>query len=122
MAGLIEHKKKLGAFTLFESVVAIAMISVLIGLGTIIYSNLLNSEWPVSIYQAKEEISRLYNDTRTSGAFFSKQYAYENYRIDQQVAFYRGSKNIYLIQYSIYSGSKLYWTEKHLFANPHHDQ
>lgn len=118
MAQLIRHTR-ISAFTLFESVVAIAVISVLIGIVTITYSNLVGAEKPIAFYQAKEEVDRYFEALKTSGAFFPASYDHETYTITQSVDFHQGNKKIYCIDYTISAGGKTWWTEKHLLANPY---
>lgn len=110
------------AFSLFESVVAIAVISVLIGIGTLIYSNLVAAERPVAFYQAKEEIDFQFHQLQMNRTFFSTVYDRESYRIEQHVGFYNGNKKLYLVEYQVSSQNKQWYTEKHLLANPEHAQ
>jgi len=105
MAKLKKNKNKLAAFTLFESVVAIAIISVLIGLATIIYSNLVEAERPIAFYQAKEKIDECFYEMKKTGAFFPKNFVYENY----------------LVEFIVMSQNKKWWTEKHLIANNNYE-
>ena len=121
MAELKKNKNKLAAFTLFESVVAIAIISVLIGLATIIYSNLVEAERPIAFYQAKEKIDECFYEMKKTGAFFPKNFVYENYSIEQKVDFYNGNKKIYLVEFVVMSQNKKWWTEKHLIANNNYE-
>lgn len=105
------------AFTLFESVVAITIISILIGIGTMIYGNLVEAERPVAYYQAKEEVDLLFKDLKETKAFFSKNYDYETFSIQQKVDFHKGNKNLYQVEYTINAQGKKWWNEKHLIAN-----
>jgi prepilin-type N-terminal cleavage/methylation domain-containing protein len=113
---------KMDAFSLFESVVAIAIISVLIGIGTLVYSNLVEAERPLAFYQAKEEIDLYYQNLQQSKAFFPKMYAHETYSIEQKVDFYNGNKKIYRIEYLVTSQNKTWYSEKHLITNPDYVQ
>lgn len=110
----------LPAFSLFESVVAIAIISVLIGIGTLIYSNLIEAERPISYYQAKEEIEIHLQELKSTKAFFSKTFSNDIYSIEQKVDFYNGNKKIYLVEYSVNTQNKKWHTEKHLIVNPYY--
>lgn len=110
------------AFSLFESVVAIAIISVLIGIGTIVYSNLVEAERPIAFYQAKEEIDLYYHTLQQSKAFFSKMYEHETFSIEQKVDFHNGNKKIYRVEYFVTSQNKMWYSEKHLLTNPNYVQ
>lgn len=112
--------KKLAAFSLFESVVAITIISVLIGIGTLIYGNIVEAEPPLSIYQAKNEIQKLHHELKTSGAYFSQNHDYEIFTIQQQVDFHRGNKRLYQVDYHVIMQDKKWYSEKHLIANPNY--
>jgi hypothetical protein len=105
------------AFTLFESVVAITIITILIALSTMIYSNIVESEKPLAYYQAKQEVTKIFNETKQSQAFFSKNYNFETFDIEQKVDFHQGNKKLYQIDYTISAQGKQWWTEKHLVAN-----
>ncbi len=113
--------KKVKAFTLFESVVAITVITVLIGIGTQVYANITGSEKPLAYYEAKEEIDQLRNNLKETKAFFNQTFNYESYEITQQVEFYKGNKKLYKISYSIQIGGKEYWKEQHLMVNEEND-
>lgn len=109
--------KRLRAFSLFESVVAIAIISVLIGIGTLVYSNLVESERPIPYYQAKEEIDRYFHLLQTERTFFSRVFDHDSYSIEQHVDFYNGNKKLYLVEYVVKAQNEIWLTEKHLIAN-----
>lgn len=110
-------KSKLRAFTLFESVVAITIISILIGLGSMIYGNLVESEQPIAYYQAKEEVDHLFKNLIESKAYFSQNFSYETYDIEQKIDFHLGNKKLYQVEYIITTQGKKWWSEKHLIAN-----
>lgn len=114
--------RKLASFSLFESVVAIAIISVLIGIATIVYSNLVESEKPIAFYQAKEEIELCYHQLQTDKAFFSKMIEHETYTIEQKVEYHNGNKKIYRVEYLVTTQNKKWYSEKHLLANPNYVQ
>jgi len=126
MAQLIKEQRinpyGFAAFSLFESVVAIAIISVLIGIATIVYSNLVQAERPIAFYQAKEEIDFYFQQMQHDKSFFSKLYEHETYSIEQLVEYHNGNKKLYQVQYRVTAQSKLWYTEKHLLLNPNHVQ
>ena len=115
---------KIEAFTLFESVIAITIITVLVGLGTMIYSNLIHAEKPIAYYQAKDEIDLHFNEMQNNPLFFNKDFEYENFRIEQRVELHNSSrtkksvnKKLYQITYTAVAGDKEILTERHLVAN-----
>lgn len=111
---------KLKSFSLFESVVAIAIISVLIGIGIVVYSNLVQAERPIPFYQAKEEIDLMYHELQNTKAFFPKTLSHETYTIEQKVDFHNGNKKLYLVEYVVTAQNKKWYSEKHLIANHSH--
>ena len=121
MASIINSKnsalKKIPAFTLFESVVAISIITVLIGLGTTIYVNLMNAEKPIAYYQAENEIDVLFQKLKEENTFLSAEFIYDNYRIQQQIEFYKGNKSLYQITYTATAGKRQLVTENYLLPN-----
>jgi prepilin-type N-terminal cleavage/methylation domain-containing protein len=116
MRGMISISH-LQAFTLFESVVAISVISILLLISTMIYSNVIGSEKPVSYYQVKQEIDGILIETKKSQAFFNKNFSYENYSIEQTVEHYKGNKKLLQLSYTVRSANDVWWIENHLVAN-----
>lgn len=111
------QKGKIKAFTLFESVVAITIITVLIGLGAMIYGNLMHAEKPLAYYQAKDEIDQRFNELCQSKAFFNQDFESDTYRVEQRVSFYHGNKNLYQVSYTTRVGSEALFVENHLVVN-----
>lgn len=107
---------RLKAFTIFESTVAITIISIVLGISALIYSNVLHSETPVLVYQAKEEIDLLFNQNKAQHSFFTQQYEYESYTIQQTVDPYKGNQKLMRIDYSVMIADKSYWKESHLIT------
>ncbi len=108
---------KLPAFTLFESVIAITIITVLIGIGTMIYGNLMHSEKPLSYYQAQAEIELKLQELKMNQLFVHQSFDYENYEIEQNISFYKGNKKLYLVTYTARTGGKELLVENHLIPN-----
>jgi len=102
------------ASTLFETLIATSIITILIGIGSMIYSNVLASDQPFAFYQAKGEVDRLYEELKMNRAFFSKTFDYEQYEIEQEVMPYKGNEKLLLVQYNIRSNTRELWTEQHL--------
>lgn len=109
--------KHLKSFTLLESVTAITIITLLIGVSAMIYGNVVESEKPMAYYQAKQDVARIYQNTKADQAFFTKNFGFETYDIEQAVEFYKGNKKLYQINYTISSKGDVWWTEQHLVAN-----
>ncbi|NOQ74880.1 MAG: hypothetical protein GQ574_22895 [Crocinitomix sp.] len=108
---------RLPAFTLFESVIAITIITVLIGLGTMIYGNLMHSEKPLAYYQAQAEVEVRLQELKSKQLFMRENFEYENYEIEQKVTFYKGNKKLYLVTYIARAGDKELLVENHLIPN-----
>lgn len=113
---------KLNAFTLFESVVAITVITVLIGIGTLIYGNLVEAEKPLAYYQSKEEVEKHYHELQESKLFFNANFDHETYQIEQKVAFHNGNKNLYRVTYIVSIAEDQILVENHLIPNAYEQQ
>ncbi|MEO9531930.1 MAG: hypothetical protein ABJG68_15740 [Crocinitomicaceae bacterium] len=114
---MAELKGRLKAYTLFESVVAISIITILLVISSLIYGNVIESEKPLSYYQAKQDVQELFQETKATSAFFTKNFSFETYDIQQDVNFYNGNKKLYEITYTVTSGTHQWWVEKHLVSN-----
>ena len=110
-------KLKVKAYSLLESVVAISIITICVGLGTTIYSNVISSEKPLITYDANEEIKRLFNELKTSRHYFNKSVDFELYSIEQGINFYKGNQLVYLVEYKVMFNNKNIATQKFLLGN-----
>lgn len=123
MAQLDQNKiAKLPAFTLFESVVAITVITILIGLGTMIYSNVLQAENPLAYYMAKDEVDHRLQQLSEQQLFINGhsdnfQVDSDMYQIEENIDFYKENKSLYLITYIAFSGGEELFREQHLLPN-----
>ncbi len=125
MAGLsVKNKipRKIKAFSLFESVVAITIITSLIGIGSLIYGNLLKAERPVMYYQLKDEIGEHFNNLKETKAFFNTIYESEDYRIEQVVDRHATNSRLLKITYTGFVADKQLIQENHLVANDEMEQ
>jgi type II secretory pathway component PulJ len=109
--------EKLKAFTLFESVVAISIITVLIGLGSMIYGNVMQAEKPMAYYQAQDQIDQHFQELCETKAFFNRDFELENYQIEQRVSFYNGNEKLYQVAYTVRIAGEKLLTENHLVVN-----
>jgi len=107
-------KLKTEAFTLFESVIAITIITVCLGIGTIIYSNVIHSEKLLVSLEGQFEIVKLFHDTKTRKLFFPKEYDYNAYQIIQRVTDYNGIKQLYHITFDVMVGKHKTYTKQFL--------
>ena len=108
---------KLKAFSLFESVIAITIISICIGLGTMIYANVVTSETPMTVYEAKAEIHRLFYNLKEQKQYFNETTDFEGYSIDQTLDFYQGNKAIYQVDYTVLIHGKTAHIQSFLLNN-----
>ena len=76
----------LKASSLLESVIAIAIISICMLLATMVYVQLLNSDYEIAYYKAKEEVSNLHYKTITEQLFEDEVFQFETFKITKTVA------------------------------------
>jgi len=76
---------KLQASSLIESVMAIAIISICISIATLVYVKLLQSDYEIAYYKAKQKITVLYLQTIEEQLFEDEVYSFESYTITKQV-------------------------------------
>lgn len=114
---ILKDMKRIKAFTLFESVVAISIISVLIGLGSLTYSNLVMADNPLIYYQAKNQIDIQLHNLNESQAFISRVFEFENYRVEQNCEQYKGNKNLVNVTFLAMIENKEILREQHLMIH-----
>lgn len=118
---MTQKKNKIPAFTLFESVVAVTIIAVLIGLGSLIHANVVSSSQPVVYDLAQNEVDRLFYNLKNEKQWITETKDYEQFQIEQKITAYQGAKNLLLITYKAFNAHKILFTEKHLIAADFND-
>ncbi len=108
---------KVKAFSLFESVVAISIITICIGIGALIYSNLINSDKPMLVLEAREEMKHHFHDLKQDRLYINQSFDHEIYFINQKVSPYKGNKLIYEVEYEIEARGKIIESQKYLLVN-----
>lgn len=109
--------KKLSAFGLFESVIAVSIISILVGISSLVIGNLTQSEKRVAYFQAKEDVAFYFQTLKENQLFISQSFDKEIYTIQQEVIPYHDKKNLYQVTYLVLQGSEELYVEKHLLIN-----
>lgn len=109
---------KLKAFTLFESVVAITIITVCLAIGTLVYSNIVKSEKTVVSFEATNEIKRLFSDIKKTKLYFGKIFNFSTYEVVQKVENYQGIEHLYHISYELLVGKKSSFVKHYLLYDP----
>lgn len=79
---------KLQASSLIESVMAIAIISICISIATLVYVNLLKTDYEIAYYKAKQKITQLHLETIEQQLFEDEVYGFESYTISKEVKKY----------------------------------
>lgn len=108
---------KLKAFSLFDSLIAITISAIVLGALSFGYGKLMESENPLSYYQAKEEITKIHHNTLVSKAYISQVYDREVYSINQSFEAYQGRQDLWQVTYSVSVQSKIMYTDKRLVLN-----
>lgn len=112
---------KISAFSLFESVIAIVIISVCIGIGSLIYSNIIGSEEPLLATEGNEQANVLFENLKENKLYFNDQFDFENFSIEQVVKSYKGDKHLLVVVYNIYRDRDLIGRQSHLIFNEMYD-
>jgi len=84
---------KLQASSLIESVMAIAIISICISIATLVYVKLLQSDYEIAYYKAKQKIALLHLETIEDQLFENETYGFESYTITKLVKEYSPGVN-----------------------------
>ncbi len=90
---LKNYKVYLKASSLIESVMAIAIISICVFIATLVYVKLLESDYEISYYKAKQKISELHYQTISEQLFDNEEFDYKSYKIKKEVKEYNSSTN-----------------------------
>ncbi|WP_027421133.1 type II secretion system protein [Crocinitomix catalasitica] len=109
--------RRLNGFTMLESLVAITILSVLVWLGSAVYSNVLKSEDPMVFHQALLEVDRCHQRLTTEKEVEDKLFEYGSYTIKQEIEVYKNkhSNGLYKVTYSVADNySNELYTENHL--------
>ncbi|PHS04930.1 MAG: hypothetical protein COA88_13030 [Kordia sp.] len=72
---------KLQASSLVESVMAIAIISICISIATLVYVRLIQSDYEIAYYKAKQKITFLHLETIEEQLFENETYILDSYTI-----------------------------------------
>ena len=81
----LSRNYKLKASSLMESVIAIAIIAVCLLIASLIYVKLLDSDYEVAYYEAKQKVKELHFETITNQQFEDETYQYDAYKITKTV-------------------------------------
>jgi hypothetical protein len=96
--------------------VAITIIAVLVGLGSLIHANVVSSSQPVVYDLAKNQVDHLYQTLLAEKQWISKNYDFESFQIEQKITPHNGDQDLLLIAYNATTGNQLLFSEKHLIA------
>ena len=69
-----------------ESVIAIAIISVCLLVAALVYTKLLESDYEVMYYKAKQKVKQLHFETIVNQQFEDEIYEYDTYKITKTVS------------------------------------
>lgn len=76
---------RLKASSLIESVVAIAIISICVFIATLVYVKLLESDYEIAFYKAKQKVSVLHLRTIEEQLFEDEVYDFGDYKIVKEI-------------------------------------
>jgi ABC-type dipeptide/oligopeptide/nickel transport system permease component len=100
----LSRNYKLEASSLIESVMAIAIISICISIATLVYVKLLQSDYELAYYKAKQKITELHLQTIEEQLFENESYNFESYNITKQVKEY--SFGLYQVDFELQTKTK----------------
>jgi len=102
---MVKLNSSLKASTLMESLVAMVIIVVSLGVGTMIYSNVLNSDKQVLQLKATCILDQQAAQTKTEKSFLDDEKLLGNWKIKKKVDLYDQTKNLYQLTFSAFDGN-----------------
>lgn len=94
------------ASSLIESLISLTIISIIIVVSMLIFSNILNSRYNISYFQALNRIEKIKTLNEKDKIFEKKNYKFKEYIIKQEVIPYRDNTNLLELKYIIYKGKE----------------
>lgn len=95
---------KLEASSLIESVMAIAIISICMFIASLVYVKLLDADYNVSYYKAKQKVTLLHLQTIEEQLFDDEVYDFESFKIVKEVQPY--SEALKKVNFEIQTSTK----------------
>lgn len=109
--------ERIDAFTMLDAIVALSIITILIVLSTMTFSNLFTAQKPLIKFSAEIEVIERLNALKENGVMKNNQYEFENFTINQNVEKYENNSKLYHVLYEAYDlNSKLIFSSNHLIA------
>jgi len=96
------------ASTLYETILAIGIISAAIAVATLIFSNVVYSDENVSYYQVEEFIYNLKNKSEIEQEFKNETIDYREYIIKKKVLDFDEEKKLKQIIFKVFKGKKMF--------------
>lgn len=112
-----KYQPKLNAFSLFESVIAVSIISIVSAIGATVLSNVSRSEKGHVYFEAKEEVDLRFHQLKTEQNFVSTSFESENFSVEQTISPYKNQPDLWQVTYTAKSGSEILFIENHLVKN-----
>jgi Tfp pilus assembly protein PilV len=103
--------RRIKASTLVESLIAMVIIVMCLGVGTMIYTNVLNSDKQVVQLKAISVLNTLANQTKTEKNFLDSEQQLNDWKIKKTVNKYEQTQNLYQLSFSVFD------TEGHLITS-----
>lgn len=114
----LTHKLKAG--TLIESLIAMVIILICMGIATIIYANVLNSDKHRQELKAMLILNEELAETKKERTFLNQEKEMGEWRLKKSVQFYEQTENVFKLSLSVVdiAGEKIAELNELILANP----
>lgn len=99
------NKCKVKAGSLIESVIAMTIIAICLSMALIMYSRVLDSDYSIAHYQARQKVKELFWETRTEKQFIDEDYDFSSYTINKNIEKLENNAG-YMVVFTIKTQSK----------------
>ncbi len=110
MAGIKIHK--LEGSSLLEVIIATVVMMIVMGIGTMIYSNVVNSSYTFQKKKADLLLNEKAIDTKINHKLFNEETEVDNFTIKREVSKYQNTDDIYIINLKAFNNEEKLISER----------
>lgn len=99
------NRYRVQAGSIIESVIAMTVIAICLSMALIIYTRVLDTDYSLTQYKARQKVKELLWESKTDQAFMDEDYTFESYSVEKKVEALE-AKNSYVLTFIIKVQSK----------------